>query len=314
MTSFDEEDETLAQFLESEVLSQDSDAEETTERPKKRLHLDTEVGSSPELMPVNRCNCDNGNNKNPVESGDAIKVGPIFRSYGESSQSSFSCHGQRHIESGNFSKIPPELFHHILKFLSSEDLISCSLVCRFLSFAASDEFLWRRLYCMRWGPSSTGKPRACAWKMLYIQRDREDMVEFVKNTPSEFKEYYIQMQAAKRSQAPLPSQMNDDNIILDKTVADQVSIWKSSRGLTDESVAGHTCSGNTCSYSQIGDVYLCEKTGRVHVCDDTCRETLVDSFGGFLVCAISGHCSERWFSSEEEIDNTWHPTTCFFNL
>jgi hypothetical protein len=33
------------------------------------------------------------------------------------------------------------------------------------------------------------------------------MVEFVRNTPTEFKEYYIQMQAAKRSQAPLPSEV-----------------------------------------------------------------------------------------------------------
>lgn len=41
-----------------------------------------------------------------------------------------------------------------------------------------------------------------------MQRDEEDMVEFVRNCPSEFKEYYIQMQAAKRSQAPLPSQVN----------------------------------------------------------------------------------------------------------
>lgn len=58
--------------------------------------------------------------------------------------------------------------------------------------------------------------------------------------------------------------VNDDQVILDRTVADQVSIWKSSRGLTDEVVTGHVCSGNTCSYSQIGDVFICEKTGRVH--------------------------------------------------
>lgn len=45
------------------------------------------------------------------------------------------------------------------------------------------------------------------WLWLLFQRDEEDMVEFVKNTPTEFREYYIQMQAAKRSQAPLPSQV-----------------------------------------------------------------------------------------------------------
>lgn len=33
------------------------------------------------------------------------------------------------------------------------------------------------------------------------------MIELVRNCPIDFKEYYIQMQAAKRSQAPLPSQV-----------------------------------------------------------------------------------------------------------
>ncbi|MCH87599.1 F-box protein SKIP31, partial [Trifolium medium] len=70
---------------------------------------------------------------------------------------------------------------------------------------------------------------------------------------NEFKEYYIQMQAAKRSQAPHPSQLKDDSIILDKTLADQVSSWKSSRGLSDTVVTDHACSGKTCSYYQIGD-------------------------------------------------------------
>ncbi|KAL6603288.1 hypothetical protein ACP70R_043649 [Stipagrostis hirtigluma subsp. patula] len=206
------------------------------------------------------------------------------------------------IETGLFSNIPPELFLQIFKFLSSEDLISCALVCRFMNAAASDETLWRRLYCMRWGLAANAKLRECAWKNLYIQRDREDMVEFVRNTPTEFKEYYIQMQAAKRSQAPLPSEVNDDKVILDKTVADQVSSWKSSRGLTDESVKGHSCSGNTCSYTQIGDAYICEKTGRVHVCDDACREFVLDQSSGLLLCTISGHCFERWLCPDDEWD------------
>jgi hypothetical protein len=44
-----------------------------------------------------------------------------------------------------FTNIPVELFLQIFKFLSSEDLISCALVCRFMNAAASDETLWRRL-------------------------------------------------------------------------------------------------------------------------------------------------------------------------
>ncbi|XP_068634087.1 F-box protein SKIP31-like isoform X2 [Aristolochia californica] len=260
MTISDDEDDTLAHFLESEILSEASDQESKITRPSKRPRLEKE------------------------------------------STSLAACHRRptAQIETGIFSKIPPELFHHIFKFLSSEDLISCSLVCKFLNFAASDESLWRRLYCMRWGLSSLGgKLRACAWKKLYIQRDEEDMVEFVRNTPPEFKEYYIQMQVAKRSQTPLPSQVNGDHLILDKTVADQVSIWKSSRGMSDDVAANHVCSGKTCSYSQIGDVFLCEKTGRVHVCDETCRETIFDT-DGLLVCTISGHCFDRLLSPCEE--------------
>lgn len=40
-----------------------------------------------------------------------------------------------------------------------------------------------------------------------MQRDEEDMIELVRSCQNEFKEYYIQMQAAKRSQAPHPSQV-----------------------------------------------------------------------------------------------------------
>ncbi|KAK4364788.1 hypothetical protein RND71_016146 [Anisodus tanguticus] len=208
------------------------------------------------------------------------------------------------IETGILSKVPPELLRHILKFLSPEDLVACTMVCKFLNFAASDESLWRWLYRMRWGLLlPTRKPRDCAWKKLYIQRDADDMMEFVRNTPTEFKEYYIQMQAAKRSQAPPPSQVSDDRIILDKTIADQVSIWKKSKGLGDKVVIDHVCSGDTCTYYQIGDVYVCEKTGHVHVCDDTCREVVPDPINGLLVCTISGRCFDSMLSpSEMELD------------
>lgn len=58
--------------------------------------------------------------------------------------------------------------------------------------------------------------------------------------------------------------VKDDRIVLDKTVADQVSIWKNSNGLTDTVVLNHACSGETCTYYQIGDAFVCEKTGNVH--------------------------------------------------
>ncbi|MED6182395.1 hypothetical protein PIB30_028139 [Stylosanthes scabra] len=280
MTLSEDEDETLAHFLESEVLSEISDQEEgnSGEPEPKRKRVEEAESSK-------------GGAKQSLSSNSLL--GP----------KNYSVNNEvvpRRIETGSFSKVPPELFHHILKFLSSEDLISCSLVCRFLNYAASDEALWRRLYCMRWGRlPPTRKLRECPWKKLYIQRDGEDMVELVRSCQNEFKEYYIQMQAAKRSQAPHPSQVKDDRIILDKTLADQVSSWKSSKGLSDTVVTDHACSGETCSYYEIGDVFICEKTGQVHVCDDTCREVIMDPTNELLVCTISGHCFDRFLSPSE---------------
>lgn len=38
------------------------------------------------------------------------------------------------------------------------------------------------------------------------------------------------------------------------------------------------------------------------VCDDTCREAVLDQSSGLLVCTISGHCFDRWLSPDEESD------------
>lgn len=140
--------------------------------------------------------------------------------------------------------------------------------------------------------------------------------------------------------------MQDDQIILDRTVADQVSTWKSSRGLTDKIVVDHTCSGETCSYYQIGDAFVCEKTGLVHgrifflgiifyfilkfdrrlpsgfltciideshilfpVCDDTCREVIMDPNDEQLVCRISGHCFDTLL-----LPDSMEPDTVSTNL
>ncbi|XP_023639323.1 F-box protein SKIP31 [Capsella rubella] len=261
MSGSDDEDECFARFLESEVSSEQEAKE--PEAKRQRIEKDGET------------NAVEKKDEDQKEDGNKDRT------------------GAKRIESGVLSSVPTELFRHILKFLSSEDLVSCSLVCRFLNFAASDESLWRRLYCIRWGLTPpTRKLRESAWKKLYIDRDEQDMIELVRTCPSDFKEYYIQMQAAKRSQAPLPSEMVDDRIILDKTVLEQVSLWKKSKGLADKVVTGHICLGTKCSYHQIDDVFICKETGNVHVCDDNCKEVILSPEGDLMVCTISGLCSE----------------------
>lgn len=38
------------------------------------------------------------------------------------------------------------------------------------------------------------------------------------------------------------------------------------------------------------------------VCDDACREFVLDQSSGLLLCTISGHCFERWLCPDDEWD------------
>ncbi|MBA0593206.1 hypothetical protein Gorai_010161 [Gossypium raimondii] len=121
MTLSDEEDEFLANFLESEL----SDEEEPEAKRLRVVKEDEEKEKEGKGDGAS-------SNMNPNPNPGQVK-------------NNNNWNNPRRIESGTFSKIPPELFTQILKFLSSEDLVSCSMVCSFLNYAASDESLWRRL-------------------------------------------------------------------------------------------------------------------------------------------------------------------------
>jgi hypothetical protein len=58
--------------------------------------------------------------------------------------------------------------------------------------------------------------------------------------------------------------VHDDLVVVDSSMADQITAWRHSQKLADAYLGDHWCSGKTCSYYQIDDVFLCEKTGRVH--------------------------------------------------
>ncbi|RYQ81311.1 hypothetical protein Ahy_Scaffold1g107277 isoform C [Arachis hypogaea] len=100
MTISEDEDETLAHFLESEVLSETSDQEEENpEEPEPKRKRVEEAESSKEGA------------KQSLSSNSLLEP------------KNYSVNNvvvPKRIETGSFSKVPPELFHHILKFLSSE--------------------------------------------------------------------------------------------------------------------------------------------------------------------------------------------------
>ncbi|CAI5975155.1 unnamed protein product [Closterium sp. NIES-65] len=246
---------------------------------------------------------------------------------------------------GSLGLLPPELYHHVLKFLSAEDLSVCACVCRYLRTASSEENLWRRAYCIRWGPppppppSSTrsvldgrggsggmgggggggegsggggggaggggaaGAQARSHWKRLYFERDRGEMKEFVADSPQDLRGFYAQLQAAKRNLVPRRDQVYDELVHVTSDLARAVAEWRQQNKLPERVEEAHRCTGGNCTFHRIENVFLCEKTGRAHVCDDNCAELLEDAESQMLVCAISGRCVDRMLSPQEEFDH-----------
>lgn len=55
---------------------------------------------------------------------------------------------------------------------------------------------------------------------------------------------------------------------------------------------------------------------RFSVCDDACREFVLDQSSGLLLCTISGHCFERWLCPDDEDDayDTVSPVQSVFSF
>jgi hypothetical protein len=76
--------------------------------------------------------------------------------------------------------------------------------------------------------------------------------------------------------------------------AESVSRWRASKGLGDgtgPASRAHTCSlGHGCAFHRIGaDIFVCEATGRAHVCDDACRERVVRLY------RLTTRAASAWF-------------------
>lgn len=72
-----------------------------------------------------------------------------------------------------------------------------------------------------------------------------------------------------------------------------IAQWRVENGLPEAPDADHVCQGR-CSFINIVDnVYICEQCGREHVCDESCKERVLDTANGMPVCPISGMCFDQ---------------------
>ena len=237
---------------------------------------------------------------------------------------------EREPQSPGLATLPPELLHLVLRWLSPEDLTQVAQTCVELRAPTLDDALWRRCYCARFGHpkqrerdaarrgetrnggargsvigrGGSGPARGSTWRALYFSEDANEMLAASAEL-GPLRHFFMQSAAAKRSTPPEWSALHTDDVLISTpTDAEAVVAWRASCGLGDGSSAEarHSCSlASGCSYRRFGaDVFVCETTGKAHVCDDECRERVVDMDGMSEMCCISGRSFDRMLDEGAE--------------
>ena len=84
-----------------------------------------------------------------------------------------------------------------------------------------------------------------------------------------------------------------------QTSISQLSSWRKLHGFVEARVCeGHTCAGKCNMLALSRSIFVCERTGWAHICDDTCKERFIDPATELPVCPISGRCFELMMSEE----------------
>ena len=80
-----------------------------------------------------------------------------------------------------------------------------------------------------------------------------------------------------------------------------VTQWRVEHGFSEQPDQAHVCSGRCIFVHVVDNVYLCEKCGREHVCDEHCGERVLDTANGLPVCPISGMCFDHQLDAAWEV-------------
>jgi hypothetical protein len=230
---------------------------------------------------------------------------------------------EREPQASGLATIPSELVYLILRWLSPEDLMQVAQTCVELREGTLEDSLWRRCYCARFGHPKQrerdaekrgetrkggargsvigrgggGPARGSTWRALYRLEDEKEMLA-ASAEEGPLRHIFIQSAAAKRSTPPNWSALHTDDVLISTpTDAEAVARWRASRGIGDGSDPAyrHTCSlANGCGFRRFGaDVFVCEFSGKAHVCDEDCRERVVDMDGTSEMCCVSGRSFDR---------------------
>ena len=72
-----------------------------------------------------------------------------------------------------------------------------------------------------------------------------------------------------------------------------VAQWRVEHGFSESPDAEHICPERCAFINIVDNVYICENCGKEHVCDEQCKERVLDTANGMPVCPISGMCFDQ---------------------
>lgn len=204
-------------------------------------------------------------------------------------------------QNGLLGQLPPEVVLRMFGFLSAEDLATSAQACRYMASISCQDELWKRLYCVRWSGASTALGPTASWKTAYMSKDSMEISEVLAGVPDALQPLYREMAVSKRSlslgreyagQGAQPGAA--------RSTHSPVAQWRVEHGFPESPDPDRMCPTRCAFINIVDNVYLCENCGQEHVCDENCKERVLDTANGMPVCPISGMCFDQLDAGWEE--------------
>jgi len=175
--------------------------------------------------------------------------------------------------------LPSDLLIRIVSYLHVCDLCRISTTNKEFGKLTATRQVWSSLFVGRWPVfRQENELTGFEWRRQYKEQHLKELRAISESCPADTLPYFLQMEKAKQSQAPRAQ--NEFRVIEE---------WLSRNPFARVvDYSKHDCSLQSCSYYVRGNVYICEKTGKVHFCPcDVSACDLITTSDGSRHCPVS---------------------------
>ncbi|MEW5318726.1 MAG: hypothetical protein WDW38_009922 [Sanguina aurantia] len=150
----------------------------------------------------------------------------------------------------------------------------------------------------------------------YQELDASECDDTLRHLTGPMLTVFTAMQQAKRKRCCAPLTQEEWVAGHECRTTSQIAAWRRARGFQASAHPGPPAAGpsaalasprpaasrsGTASFSHVcGDMFGCNATGWIHLCDDSCSEMLTELDNELLVCPVSGRTAHRMLSVSEQ--------------